>query len=705
MAAYEIIDGVGIIPEGTTKIESYAFVDCKDLMSITIPDSVTEIGGGAFRECTGLTSVVIGNSVTEIGYDAFYGCTGLTNIVIPNSVTKIGTGAFNGCTGLTSIFIPDSVETISAFKGCTNLTSLVVSDGNKVYDSRDNCNAIIETTTNTLVVGCSNTIIPKSVTKIARIAFGECRGLTNLAIPKSVAEIGDSAFEDCSDLTSIIIPPSVKKIDSSTFSGCTSLTKVVIPKSVTRIKEKAFDGCSSLTDIVLPNSVEEIGDWAFSGCSSLTNITIPKSLRKINGCLFKGCTALTNVVIPKSVEKIDSWAFEDCTNLSELVIPNSVKTIESGIVWGCPKITHIEIPASVTDIDKDALSRCENLTSIVVSKKNKVYDSRDNCNAIIRTAKNKLFITCAGTTMIPESVTSISPRVFSNYNNLISIEIPESVQTIGENAFEECESLETVTFKGCVENMEEDVFFQCPNLKSIFVPDGKTEFYKERLDDELWDYIVEPSMTSRERETKVAETSHVYQTLSGVITVSIGDLFAEGEMYLDQDAYVSRFRYWGEYSVVAIYEHYVIIDNGEQRVKLYPNTQSDYFSELPPVKFKKQWEYDKYYPRYYVPISSDGSIRQPEPSAEKETDQPMEDVIVRKFVIDDKTWDEDKVISVMNRQFKKLYPNRSLDVIEFEYEEQSLEGPEYYFNILADGYNFQAMISSCDGNIHWDKSL
>ena len=114
------------IPDGVTKIPSYAFYGCTGLTSVTIGGSVTSIGQSAFSGCTGLTSITIPDSVTSIGDVAFYECTGLTSVTIGNGVTSIGGYAFKGCTGLKSVTIPDSVTSISysAFRDCTGLTSI-----------------------------------------------------------------------------------------------------------------------------------------------------------------------------------------------------------------------------------------------------------------------------------------------------------------------------------------------------------------------------------------------------------------------------------------------------------------------------------------------------------------------------------------------------------------------------------------------------
>ena len=285
------------IKEGTLGITSMAFEYCTGLTSIVIPNSVTEIGSSAFAHCRNLTNVNIPNSVTVIRGGTFYRCTGLTSIVIPNSVTSIGLEAFCNCTGLTSIVIPNSVTEIGkdAFSYCSGLTSIVVESGNPRYDSPNDCNAIIETASNTLIVGCENTIIPNTVTKIGDYAFDGRTGLTDIVIPNSVTAIGFLAFGDCIGLTSIDIPNSVTAIGDLAFYRCTGLTSIDIPNSVTKIGQQAFLSCTGLTSIVIPNSVTEIGQWTFGGCTGLSTIVIPNSVTRIDFEAFGGCTGLSDV--------------------------------------------------------------------------------------------------------------------------------------------------------------------------------------------------------------------------------------------------------------------------------------------------------------------------------------------------------------------------------------------------------------------------
>ena len=344
-------------------------------------------------------------------------------------VSSINAYAFMGCTGLTSVTIPKSVTSIggSAFYGCTGLTSIVVVSGNPKYDSRNNCNAIIETATNTLVYGCKNTTIPNSVTSIGNSAFNGCTGLTEVTIPNSVTTIGGNAFSGCTGLTEVTIPNSVTTIDKETFKGCTGLKEVTIPNSVTTIGYGAFSGCTGLTEVTIPNSVKTIGIDAFRGCTGLTEVTIPNSVTTIGNSAFSGCTGLTEVAIGNSVTTIGEYAFSMC--------------------WG--------------------------LNSIVVNSGNTKYDSRNNCNAIIETATNTLISGCK-TTIIPNSVTTIGNSAFSGCTGLTEVTIPNSVKTIGGNAFSSCTGLTEVTIPNSVTTIGYGAFSHCTGLTEVTIGNSVT---------------------------------------------------------------------------------------------------------------------------------------------------------------------------------------------------------------------------------------
>jgi len=360
------------IPSSVTSIGIGSFSFCTGLTTVTIPSSVTSIGGGAFYCCTNLTSVQITDlaawcmiafgdtpfdsahhlylkgqeikdlripsSVTSIGNEAFSFCSGLTSVTIPSSVTSIGTDAFSGCTGLTSVTIPSSVTDIGvwAFSHCTGLISISVAEGNSAYDSRNKCNAIIETKSNKLITGCKNTIIPSSVTSIGEYAFLGCTGMTSVTIPSSVTDIGKFAFHFCTSLTTVTIPSSVTSIGEYAFNNCKGLSSVTIPDGITIIEEGTFNDCMGLSSVTIPPSVTSIGDEAFSACKGLTSVTIPSSVTNIGKSAFHGCTGLTDLycyagTVPKT--GLDTFAGSPIANMTLHVPESAISAYRATAPW------------------------------------------------------------------------------------------------------------------------------------------------------------------------------------------------------------------------------------------------------------------------------------------------------------------------------------------------------------------------------------
>ena len=296
------------IKEGTTIICNEAF-SCSSLTDIHIPDSVIRIGKNAFERCK-LTEIHLPDSVWQIEEKAFYMCTSLHNIFISASVTHIGEHAFQFCRHIESIYVDPK---------------------NNNFDSRNNCNAIIETNTKTLVVGCALTIIPDSVTQIGNGAFACQRSLSSIQIPKSVVHIGNAAFFECYSLSEIIIPESVTCIGYNAFRDCYNVRSIHVDKN-----NKHYDSrndCNAIIDsnnnllvrgcdsTIIPESVTHIGDAAFSYCS-FSKIHIPASVTHIGAAAFEGC----NNLCEKSVTHIGKRAFDFCESLTKIIVPKGSRS-------------------------------------------------------------------------------------------------------------------------------------------------------------------------------------------------------------------------------------------------------------------------------------------------------------------------------------------------------------------------------------------
>ncbi len=218
-------------PSSLAEISRQAFLACANLQSIEIPASVEKIGKFAFEMCDKLENVTFGepSKLTEI--DEYVFCrTGLHGIVVPSSVTTIKDVAFCSNPNIFSVTLPANITTISErnpFCYNTQVTDMSVEDGNPVYDSRDNCNAIIETKTNTLVAGCKTSVIPSTVTAIGRSAFNHVTDMTDAALPATTTSIGKYAYLGCTGLRSFYFPSTMKVMADSVFWQIQKLDSIV----------------------------------------------------------------------------------------------------------------------------------------------------------------------------------------------------------------------------------------------------------------------------------------------------------------------------------------------------------------------------------------------------------------------------------------------------------------------------------------------
>ena len=510
------------IPGSVTKIRDEAFAYCRTLTSVVIPNSVDSLGERVFYYCDSLISAVIGNgvtaisssafsccerlaaisipaSVTVIDGNAFWSCFALTSIDIPNSVTTIGDFAFYQCRNLASVAIPSSVTSIggSAFGSCDNITSIAVAQGNAVYDSRNDCNALIETATNTLIKGCVSTVIPGTITSIGVSAFSGCSGLTSVTLPNGLTSIGNHAFSGCSGLTSVTLPNGLDSIGSYAFSGCSGLTSIALPGTLTTIKGSAFSNCSGLTSVILPASVTSIphdydlGTNPFSGCNNLASIVVEPGNTKYDSrsncnaiietatnTLLAGCK---NTTIPGNVVKIGPFAFWGQTEL-RTTIPASVNQI-SRYAFGYSGT--IIVPNTVTAIGNNAFYLANNVvysgtlegapwgakTLNGYVENGLVYT--DDTKTVLSGYEGNL-----GIVEIPTTVTTINKYALA-HGNQTSITVPYSVQRIENGAFMNSTHLATVLYNAdsCVYNGgflfegAVDMFSGCPSFRLLVIGD------------------------------------------------------------------------------------------------------------------------------------------------------------------------------------------------------------------------------------------
>ncbi len=513
LRAYLGSEDTVILPENVNGY-TYVISNMRGVKNVIISNSLMSIDGSAFYGCDSLTSITIPNSVTSIGSYAFAYCDSLTSITIPNSVTSIGNYAFAYCDSLTSITIGSDVTSVGSgvFSNCPGLTSIVVASGNTKYHSEGNC--LIETSSNKLIVGCKNSIIPTdgSVTSIGGSAFSGCSSLTSIEIPNSVTSIGGNAFYCCHSLTSIIIPNSVTSIWDSAFDGCSKLTRITLPNSLRSIESQVFNRCSKLKEITFSGErhewrhVTKASDWDDGITYTMNFAPDSGGMYETNGDIsefylagYNGSSGTLNVkeiYSGRPVTEVFPYGLYNNTSLCEVYLPDSIKKIGEYAFAGSG-LTDFTMPESVTQVELGAFANTTmpsmNLTFIGQSQEDNTYlgwifgaeDFTLNSIYVPETLKtvnfsqsnkisNYAFYGCDNILEfnLLGDTTEIGDYAFYDCLSLPSIDLPDTVTTIGNHAFAGCRALTEFAFPNSVTKVGESVLHGDNNINSITIGTG-----------------------------------------------------------------------------------------------------------------------------------------------------------------------------------------------------------------------------------------
>ena len=415
-----------------------------------------------------IRKVTIDEGVTTIGCSAFAHCENLASANIPNGVTRIGWDAFWN-TNISSVYIPKSVREIwnAAFGDCDNLVSIVVDAENPVYDSRNGCNAIIETEYNWLQGGCASTVIPDGIVGITQFAFIGCDNLTSINIPEGMEFISYRAFWTCSGLTSITLPKSIWQIDQQAFGYCWNLNTIIVDE-----ENRFYDSrnnCNAIIETqtntivrgtaqtVIPEGVNAIGDFAFSGSLSMKSFDIPEGITSIGNYAFCQCSNLASVTMPQSVNAIGEYAFYNCYNLSSpITVPAGVSEIKDYTFTYCNLLPSVSFPEGLMSIGRNAFSYCYNIKTVTIP------------NSVEKIgAEAFLYCVYMESLSISENLDTISDYAFARIQGLKEVIIPNSVNHIGTGAFLNCNSLKTITIGKNVKTLGDEAFMAIQNVEVI----------------------------------------------------------------------------------------------------------------------------------------------------------------------------------------------------------------------------------------------
>lgn len=548
------------IPDDVKIIGAYAFCGCSDLKSIEIPDNVSEIQVAAFDDCSNLTAIHIPANVDTIALGVFMGCSnlnsitidsanrsyespgnanaiidkatmtlleGCNNTVIPEGVKRIWDNAFIGRAHLKSITIPASVRYIGrdSFSDCDSLGEIKVDADNATFDSRNNCNAIIESATNTLIAGCGKTVIPEGIETIGDSAFERVKTLTHVTIPKSVTEIRGYAFESCENLSTVNLQKGIQTIGYGAFTECVGLTNLIFcgTKADWQAVTIDEDGREELESVLkyhelvkkekVPATCGKDGSeeyWTCSICDQVylsadmtqnpQELTAPIAIPATGNHSYTVKKADAKYLAEEATCEKPAKYYYLCSGCGEFV-KDAAHTYESGTAKGHSWDNGVVTEKATTEKEGIKTYTCTVCKATKTEKIAKLNPTNNNSNSSTikkgtkvtikgykYTVKNSSEVTFTGVKnkkaskiSIPTTVkiknkkykvTAMSEKSLKGVKAKTII-VGNNVQTIGNSAMENCKQLTNVTLGKNVKKIGKNAFKSDKKLKSITIKSTK----------------------------------------------------------------------------------------------------------------------------------------------------------------------------------------------------------------------------------------
>lgn len=510
----------------------------KYIKSITLPKTVCELVG--YLDAVELESFVIDEEapLTEIGALTFFRSTKLKSFICPKSVTKIGGMAFSECSALETVKLPEGITSIGdrAFEYCSSLVNLNIPKGVKTIGTK----AFLSCSSWTGEVDLPQiTVLPQQVfhhcrnlkrltfatgiTSIGEEALANCGGLGALTFDEGLTSIGQKAFY-WSSITELHLPESLKSLSYWMCYNCENLQKVTLPNSLTEIAEGAFKSCKQLTEINIPTALTTIRETAFDGCAMPKELNL-SNVTTIEGYAFRNCTQLTKVILAKTLESIPVWAFGSCTSLADVTWPQNLKTISYYAFYEAP-IATLQLPETVTSIGDKAFSNNKAITRFVFPKHvGKVLNTFSGCTNLTEV-------------VLPEDATEINTEAFMG-TGIKQIIIPEGYTTIMGEAFKNCPQLETIVLPSTLTTLKGGYHFQnSPNIKHVLCLSKNAPI--ANLSDYRWDEFFDTQVYNTAQLYTPQDASYDYniwqyfksrKQAAGIVNLQVPVFSAEGNTF------------------------------------------------------------------------------------------------------------------------------------------------------------------------------